>query len=391
VKDKRIRPLRYALALFYAFLPFFCANRLLAQLSTQDHLNDPGFWPTKPGYPLSEYVGSEACAGCHATIYNSQINTSMARTASRAPSSKVISSYPDLKFSTGPYRYSIRRNSAGVSYQLETTNKKLQALLVWAFGTGRVGQSYLFAATQNGGFREARVTYFSSLQNLEFTPARGFSKARSPEEAMYRNVSPAEVKLCFGCHTTAAFSSGHLDQQSLFLGVTCEACHGPGAEHVTLMQSFAFSGESFSGPTKVFNPASLGPQDAVDFCGACHATTWDVILTGTKGVSNARAEPYRLQRSKCWGKGDARLLCWSCHDPHQQIRSEPESYDQACLNCHASATPAKSAAAANRAACPVGASKCVTCHMPKVYVPEMHYKFTDHRIRITHPGEGYLE
>jgi hypothetical protein len=29
--------------------------------------------------------------------------------------------------------------------------------------------------------------------------------------------------------------------------------------------------------------------------------------------------------------------------------------------------------------------------MPKVYVPEMHDNFTDHRIRIAHPGEAYPE
>jgi formate-dependent nitrite reductase cytochrome c552 subunit len=30
----------------------------------------------------------------------------------------------------------------------------------------------------------------------------------------------------------------------------------------------------------------------------------------------------------------------------------------------------------------VATTKCVTCHMPKYDVPEMHYSFTDHLIRI---------
>ena len=29
--------------------------------------------------------------------------------------------------------------------------------------------------------------------------------------------------------------------------------------------------------------------------------------------------------------------------------------------------------------------------MPKVYLPEMHYSFTDHRIRITREAEPYPE
>lgn len=368
----------------------FLSPVLQAQLSTPDHLADPGFWPSKPGYPRSEYVGSDACASCHATIYSTQIKTSMALTASRAATSNVLLSHSGLKFATGPYHYSITMKDAGASYQMDSPKKNLQAFLTWAFGTGRVGQSFLFAP-KDGTFREARITYFSALQNLDFTPARGFSSANSPEEAMYREVSAGEVKMCFGCHTTAAYTTERLDEENLLLGVTCEACHGPGAQHVATMQTFAFADASFSGPTNIFNPTSLAPQDAVDYCGACHATTWDVILSGIKGVSNARAEPYRLELSKCWGKGDARLLCWSCHDPHQQVRSEPESYDSVCLNCHTSSGDAKKGSHAARPACPVSSSKCVSCHMPKVYVPEMHFKFTDHRIQIARPGDAYRE
>jgi formate-dependent nitrite reductase cytochrome c552 subunit len=36
---------------------------------------------------------------------------------------------------------------------------------------------------------------------------------------------------------------------------------------------------------------------------------------------------------------------------------------------------------------PVAGRNCLSCHMPKIYDPDMHYTFTDHRIRIVHPGE----
>jgi Cytochrome c554 and c-prime len=386
------KPLSCSVCIF-ALLGVLAAfpSLLRAQLSTQDHIADPGFWPTKPGYPRADYLGSEACASCHSMIYSSQINTSMANTAIRASSSKVLLSHSNLHFTAGPFHYAVAVKNSAAVYQMNTPNKKvLQSTLAWAFGTGRVGQSFLFAP-KDGTFREARVTYFSALQNLDFTPTRGFSRVKSPEEAMYRLVSVSEIQRCFSCHTTAAFTTEQLDEDKLFTGVTCEACHGPGAKHVATMQSFVLAGASPTGPANIFNPASLSPQDAVDFCGACHATTWDVILSGIKGVSNARAEPYRLESSKCWGKGDARLLCWSCHDPHQQVRSEPESYDQVCMNCHRSSQPSKSASAATQAACPVATSKCVSCHMPKTYVPEMHYQFTDHRIQIALPGDPYRE
>ena len=116
---------------------------LRAQLSTQDHIADPGFWPTKPGLARADYVGSEACASCHATIYSSQINTSMANTATRAASSKVLLSHSNLHFTAGSFHYVMAVKNSAAVYQMSAPNKKLlQSTLAWAFGTGRVGQSH---------------------------------------------------------------------------------------------------------------------------------------------------------------------------------------------------------------------------------------------------------
>jgi hypothetical protein len=33
----------------------------------------------------------------------------------------------------------------------------------------------------------------------------------------------------------------------------------------------------------IFDPGQLGATDSVDFCGACHPTSWDVRLSGKTG------------------------------------------------------------------------------------------------------------
>jgi hypothetical protein len=162
------------------------------------------------------------------------------------------------------------------------------------------------------------------------------------------------------------------------------------------MRAAKLGGES-ANDLQIFNPASLHPADAVDFCGACHATAWDVKLSENKGVSNTRSQPYRLEKSKCWGQGgDRRLTCIGCHDPHKQLQTEASAYDGACLSCHSGAktvSGSNDGMTVNHAAatCPVATKNCVTCHMPKVEVPEMHYAFTDHKIRIVRPGEKYSD
>ena len=356
-----------------------------AQLSTTDHLADPSFWPTQNGVAASDYVGSAACASCHDGKAASQKTTPMAQSLHRAEDSEVLHTHAAMTFKVRNYRYEIKTTAQGSNYKVTDGMRTLNASLLWAFGTGKVGQSYLFKK-EDGNYYEARVTYFNTLQKLHFTPARALDAPKDVEEAMYRPVSAEEIGRCFACHTTAANIAGKLDEKNLVPGVTCEACHGGGAKHVAAAEAAKLAGMPEGARGTIFNPAQLIPVDSVDFCGACHGTFWDVKLSSAKGVSTVKAQPYRLEESKCWSKADSRITCVACHDPHQPLQTNLASYDTFCVNCHTGDKTAD-----HFKACPVSANNCVSCHMPKVYVPEMHYNFTEHRIRIVRKGDAYPE
>jgi hypothetical protein len=363
---------------------------LFGQLSTTDHLAEPGFWPTQNAVTRSDYVGSGACASCHAGKATSQKTTPMAQTAMHADDAEILRSHPQMNFAISRYRYEIKSAGKGSVYTVTDGTRSLSATLLWAFGTGRVGQSYLFKK-DDGNFYEARVTYFETLKALDFTPSRALTSPKDVEEAMYRPVDAAEIGRCFACHTTASTIGDHFDEKNLMLGIICEACHGPGAKHVASAEAAKIAGMPDAARGTIFNAAQLSPTDSVDFCGACHGTWWDIKLSGVKGASTARSQPYRLENSKCWDKGDSRLTCIACHDPHQQLQTDPSAYDGICLKCHVSSAGEKRTASHPGVACPAGTRNCVSCHMPKVYVPEMHYKFTDHRIRVVKPGDVYSD
>lgn len=314
----------------------------------------------------------------------------MANAALRAAKSGILHEHRNLNFSVGRYHYNVTTDASKSFYTLSDGAQTLGYPLLWGFGVGRIGQSFLFKK-EDGNFYEARATYFEPLKNLDFTPGRSLLAAKSAEEAMYRKVPAAEALKCFSCHTTASVFNGQVDEKNLTPGVSCEACHSSGAKHVSAMQAAKLSGLADAGPTLIFNSAKLSPVDSVDFCGACHATFWDVKLGGITGVSSVRSQPYRLESSKCWGQGDARLTCIACHDPHLQLETDDATYDHACLSCHVNAIGAKKTADHPGAACPTARKNCASCHMPKVYVPEMHADFTDHRIRIARAGEAYPE
>lgn len=383
---------RRTLALRAALLFFLCSHSsafLFGQLSTLDHLAEPGFWPTQPGASRSEYVGSDACSSCHATKVASQKNTPMAQNAMRADDSEILHSHPEMKFAAGRYQYEIKTDARHSVYTVADGTHTLTATLLWAFGIGRAGQSYLFKK-EDGKFYEARVTYFATLKTIDFTPARALTSPKDIDEAMYRPVGDAEIGRCFGCHTTASTMGEHFDEKNLMLGVTCEACHSAGAKHVAAAQGSLLAGITGETPGAIFNPTQLNPADSVDFCGACHSTWWDVKLSGVKGVSTTRSQPYRLEESKCWGKGDARLTCMACHDPHLPLQTDASAYDPVCFSCHAAAGEKNTVNHPGKP-CPANTKNCVSCHMEKVYVPDMHYKFTDHRIRIVRSNEPFPE
>jgi len=367
----------------------FCAPLAEAQLSTDDHLAEPGFWPHQSATSRDDFAGAKACASCHAGKAAMQKLTPMANAAFSTAESGILREHPKLNFAFSHYKYELKTDAQHTTYSLTDGETTLQYPLLWAFGVGRVGQSYLFKK-EDGKFYEARVTYFTPLKTLEFTPGRAITSAKGPEEAMYRAVGAAEVTRCFACHTTASIINEEFDEKHLIPGVSCEACHNPGAKHVSVMQTAKVTGIT-PDDKNIFNSAVLKPADSVDFCGACHGTFWDVKLSGVTGPSTARSQPYRLEQSKCWGTGDARLTCIACHDPHKQLETDTSAYDGACLNCHVNGANAEKTADHPGPACPVSKQNCASCHMPKVYVPEMHDNFTDHRIRIARTGEAYPE
>jgi Cytochrome c554 and c-prime len=352
-------------------------------MATDERLEAPGWWPTKHSASREDYVGTKECARCHSKKTASQLATPMAHASTPAATSGILREHEQISLQRDPYSYTITRTGTGSTYSVSDGTSSISAPLRWAFGVGNKGQTYLYQ--RNGFFYESRMSFYKTLQGLDLTTGQGSEAPDNLEDALGRMIDPDTLRRCFGCHTTAAVTNTGFDSSRLMPGVNCEACHGPGAKHAALMDEE----KTEQGRQAIFNPSRLNPVALVDFCGACHRTWNDVYELGATGVANARFQPYRLENSRCWGDGDARLACIACHDPHQQLVHEAGAYDEKCLACHIAAPVKKVTRDHPGKACPAGKRDCVTCHMPRIVVPNMHAPFTDHRIRIVREGEHY--
>lgn len=204
--------------------------------------------------------------------------------------------------------------------------------------------------------------------------------------------------------------------QPLPEGIDCQRCHGPGQNHVDKASSANIPREEVR--AAILNPGKLNPERAMEVCLQCHLETsnqklpTEVVRLNRIPFSYVAGQPlgdyqvsfdrekgnlgnfeiaqgaYRLRESQCFRKSEGKLLCTTCHNPHDIPRGEQAvaHYNQVCLNCHQSKVQA-SAAAPHKAG-----ANCVSCHMPKRRTDDaIHVVMTEHLIPRQPAGDLLAE
>lgn len=316
--------------------------------------------------PSPEY----RCETCHPNQSRPQPATAMAQAAAPAIEAQILKDHPTMRFASGGYTYAIAREADRVTYLVSDGDKTFSAPILWAFGFGSIGQTYLYS--YRGELYESKVSFYPPINGLDITIGQGRRKPASAEDAAGRLLSKPEMTRCFGCHTT-----GSPDQAKA--GVQCERCHENAQQHARA--SSTRTGPSIA-PLKL---SQLSKEGLSEFCGGCHRTLQEIVALRTLNINNVRSQPYRLGTSKCFrATQDKRISCVACHDPHEDMVKDSKYYDAKCQACHQTGTAASAVKP-----CPVAKQGCVSCHMPKVDFPDGHSRFTDHRIRVVRPGAAF--
>ena len=348
----------------------------------------PTLW--RPNQKDARYAGPQACAKCHETEMG-QRSTAMGRAMEAAATSAVLRAHPRLAFRSGAYSYEITRKGEQSFYTVTDGTRTFSEPILYSFGQGKAGQTYIFR--HNGELHETRVSFYEKLKGLDWTMGYQLALPSSLDDALGRAVKLNEARECFSCHSTAAINGLELQLERLIPGVGCEACHGPGRDHIAAMEAKKFNDK------RIFNPGKMESDELGQaFCGSCHQSAEQVLTNNQlQGLIRVRFQPYRLFTSRGHDPDDARLRCTACHNPHEDPVHDAAFYDPKCLACHRSGASLKSTEAAKAEekegrtdkACPVAQRLCVSCHMPKIEVPGTHFQFTDHRIRTVREGEPF--
>jgi hypothetical protein len=303
----------------------------------------------------------------------------MAGALQTGKTSAILRANPKLTAKLGGYSYEISRAGEDAIYTVTDGRETLRVSLDWAFGHGAAGQTYVFE--RDGHLYESRVSYYSALRGLDTTMGMQTLPVHNLQEAAGRLIGTDEAKRCFDCHATNIANTPKLTLSGMIAGIQCERCHGPSEEHLRLVRSGKAQNSA------ILKLGAHASEWMSDFCGQCHRTWSQIAASGPRGVLNVRFQPYRLALSKCYDREDRRISCTACHDPHRDVETSAGAYDSKCVACHSRS--AAQPAAASKLICRIATKDCVTCHMPKVDLPEAHKKFADHNIRIVRAGEKY--
>ena len=214
---------------------------------------------------------------------------------------------------------------------------------------------------------------------------------------------------CIACHTThgdPAISASGIQTKVAEFGIACEACHGPGENHMRFHQESSSSEATEIAKDDIVNPSSLSHMRNAEVCGQCHSTFADDLASFSAGGDQYRSgdalwetrDHAGLQKddSQFWKDGMVRvsgrefnglvdtpcyqrgtMTCLSCHSMHQeetdtrpltewandQLRVDALGND-ACLQCHKEFSEQDALTAHTHHAADSSGSLCYNCHMP---------------------------
>lgn len=389
------------------------------------------------GLPDDGYVSSKACRACHPSNYATW-HDSFHRTMTQVASNQaVLGDFDGVRLSSRGRIYALSQRGGeffvdmvdpdwehdlldqGVYPNTAADPPRAEKRVVMTTGSHHM-QTYWVASRRDGRLFNFPFVWLN--EDRRWVPREDVF-LRPPQ--FPRGFSMWHDN-CIECHAVAGVQSlirraVPPDPQVAELGIACEACHGPGAEHVRVNRDPARRYRLRLGtepdPT-IVNPARLPARASSQVCGQCHGMnvfkaevirageryraggeltdTRIVLRTSDHNLPDAERPDWprlkgHLQRegpaflasrfwpdgmvrvsgrehnamieSACFGGGE--LSCLSCHamhdsDPEDQLAAGMEG-DAACVQCHDASFGDASHTHHEPAS---SGSRCQNCHMP---------------------------
>jgi tetratricopeptide (TPR) repeat protein len=376
--------------------------------------------------PAPTYVGTAACASCHAKEHEAWKGSQHDRAMAEASEATVLGNFAGATFSHAGVTSTFFRRDGRFFVNTEGPDGKLADFEIrYTFGVEPL-QQYL--VQMPGGRLQAlgiawdtRPTKAGGQRWFRLYPDR---RLKAGDPLHWTGIDQTWNYQCADCHSTNV-RKNYDEKTNRYattwtdINVGCEACHGPGSNHVAWAkkegdgQRHAASkgltvalderrGVSWAIDSASGNAARSAPRTSsreIETCARCHARRGQ--YTDAWHAGQRFADGYRaslIEPGLYWDDGQMRdevfnygsflasrmhargVTCSDCHDPHSGKTRAPGN--AVCAQCH---LPAKYDAAAHHHHAPGSkGAECAACHMPTttfMVVDPRH----DHGFRIPRP------
>jgi hypothetical protein len=323
-----------------------------------------------------EFAGSETCKTCHPSIYENHLSTPHYLTSQPATTRTVKGSFDpthNTLILNDRLKVVMERTADGLFQSGFVDGMKLNSRpMDIAIGSGRKGQTYLY--WRDHELFQLPASYYPPLG--EWCNSPGYPT----DQILFNRPIPGRCVECHGTYFKSEKVNGSretFDPSQVMLGVTCERCHGPAANHVKFHQKHPEETEG----KNIVNPARLSRQQKLDNCALCHSGLRKNIKPSFSFVSGDTLDHYSLPdynvdeaaaldvhgnqyglltASKCFRNSN--MDCSSCHDVHVRETDDMKLFSQRCMTCHNTGNHnvcTQSQLSAQRMQ-----ENCIECHMP---------------------------
>lgn len=359
----------------------------------------------------AEYIGSKACAGCHAEAAETWSGSHHALAWTAADSDHVLADFDGTEFTHDGVHYAFSQKDGGYSVEITEADGSVAEHRIHSVAGVAPLQQYLIEI-EPGRLQSFDVVWdvekggwFHLYPDQHLPPGDGLHWS-----GPYKNWNAR----CAECHATGyernyGVRTDAYRSELIETGVGCESCHGPGSSHAAWARS---GGNPI--PGSGFQPGLLEPGLMMQQCASCHSRR-EVLTGGTPLPGTEFHEAYSLAwlrpglyhadgqildevyvwgsflQSKMFAKG---VTCLNCHEAHSA--GLKAGGNAVCAQCHSPAgnpdfpslrqADYGSAAHSRHAEGSEGA-QCVSCHMiERTYMGNDGRR--DHSFRIPRPDLG---